>query len=142
MSTRLVVVTGSHRGTGQGIIHLLAKTQHEPPLTIYATSRVGPDLHIKPSYKNKVRYGKLDVGDKHSIKTFLSSTIKEGQAISVLICNAGINHNSNETSELAAQTIDVNYHGTKSMCEIFLDQGGMAKNKGSRIVNVSSTACQ
>jgi carbonyl reductase 1 len=142
MSTKLVVVTGSNRGIGQGIIQLLAKTQHDPPLTIYATSRAGVDLNIQGSHNNEVRYSKLDVGDKSSITSFLKSTLKGGQAIDVLINNAGINNNNEETPELAAQTIDVNYRGTKSMCELFLDQGGMAKNKGSRIVNISSTACQ
>jgi carbonyl reductase 1 len=142
MSSKLVVVTGSNRGIGQGIIQLLAKTQHHPPLTIYATSRSGVDLNVQASHNNEIRYGKLDVGDKNSITSFLSSTLKENQAIDVLINNAGINNNNQETPELAAQTIDVNYRGTKSMCELFLDQGGMAKNEGSRIVNVSSTASQ
>lgn len=64
MSTKLVVVTGSNRGIGQGIIQLLAKTQHDPPLTIYATSRAGVDLNIQGSHNNEVRYSKLDVGDK------------------------------------------------------------------------------
>jgi carbonyl reductase 1 len=142
MSSKLVVVTGSNRGIGQGIIQLLAKTQHEPPLTIYATSRAGTDLNVQPSHNNEVRYAKLDVGDKNSIASFLTSTLKQDQAIDVLINNAGINNNNSETPDLATQTIDINYRGTKSMCEIFLAQGGMAKNKGSRIVNVSSTACQ
>jgi carbonyl reductase 1 len=142
MSSKLVVVTGSNRGIGQGIIQLLAKTKHQPPLTIYATSRSGTDLNIQGSHSNEVRYAKLDVADKDSIISFLRSTLKEDQAIDVLINNAGINNNNEETPELAAQAIDVNYHGTRSMCELFLDQGGMAKNKGSRIVNVSSTACQ
>jgi carbonyl reductase 1 len=142
MSTKLVVVTGSNRGIGQGIIQLLAKTEHEPPLTIYATSRAGTDLQIESSHDNEVRYGKLDVGDKNSITSFLRSILREGQAVDVLINNAGINNNNVETPELASQAIDINYRGTKSMCEIFLDQGGMAKNNGSRIVNVSSTASQ
>ena len=142
MSRKLVVITGSNRGIGQGIIQLLAKTKHQPPLTIYATSRSGTDLNIQAAHGNEVRYSKLDVGDKSSISAFLRSTLKDHQAIDVLINNAGINNNNRETPELAAQTIDVNYRGTKEMCELFLSQGGMAKNKGSRIVNVSSTACQ
>jgi carbonyl reductase 1 len=142
MSKKLIVVTGANRGIGQGIVQLLAKTQHQPPLTIYATSRAGTDLGIQTAHDNEVRYSKLDVGDKSSIKSFLQSALKENQHIDVLINNAGINNNNNETPDLAAQTIDVNYRGTKTMCELFLSQGGMAKNKGSRIVNVSSTACQ
>jgi carbonyl reductase 1 len=142
MSRKLIVVTGSNRGIGRGVIQLLAKTQHQPPLTIYATSRAGTDLNIDPAHDNEVRYSKLDVGDKNSITSFLQSTLKKGEVIDVLINNAGINNNNNETPELAAQTIDVNYRGTKTMCELFLSQGGMSKNNAARIVNVSSTACQ
>lgn len=142
MSRKLIVVTGSNRGVGQGIIQLLAKTQHQPPLTIYATSRSGTDLNIQAAYDNEIRYSKLDVSDKNSITSFLRTTLRDGIAVDVLINNAGINNNNNETPELAAQTIDVNYRGTKTMCEAFLSQGRMAKNKGSRIVNISSTACQ
>lgn len=139
MSTKHIVVTGSNRGIGLGIIQLLAKTEHQPPLTIYATSRSGNDLGIPASHKNKIRYGKLDIGDRQSITSFLEST---SRSIDVLINNSGINNNNDETLELADETINVNYRGTKSMCEMFLEQGGMAKNKDARIVNVSSTACQ
>jgi carbonyl reductase 1 len=133
MSKKLIVVTGANRGIGQGIIQLLAKTQHQPPLTIYATSRAGSDLGIQTKYDNEIHYSKLDVGDKSSITAFLQSTLKDNPHIDVLINNAGINNNNNETAELAAQTIDVNYRGTKAMCELFLSQGGMSRNNGSRM---------
>ena len=139
MSTKTIVVTGSNRGIGQGIIQLLAQTPHQPPLVILATSRSGTDLHIQPSHSNKIQYAKLDVSDKSSITSFLNSAPRP---IDVLMNNAGINNNSNETPDLAVQTIDVNYRGTKDMCELFLSEGGMAQQPGARIVNVSSTACQ
>lgn len=44
----IIVVTGSNRGIGQGIIKLLAKNQYPRPLCIYATSRSGLDLQIQP----------------------------------------------------------------------------------------------
>jgi NAD(P)-dependent dehydrogenase (short-subunit alcohol dehydrogenase family) len=137
-----VVVTGSNRGIGQGVIQLLAKTQHQRPLTIYATSRAGTDLDIQPSHSNEIRYSKLDVGDKTSISAFLQNTVKDNAPIDVLINNAGINNNNRETPDLASQTIDVNYRGTRDMCQMFLEDGKMSRNPGSRIVNVSSTACQ
>jgi len=137
-----VVVTGSNRGIGQGIIQLLAKTQHQQPLIIYATSRAGTDLDIKPSHSNEIRYSKLDVGDKASISSFLQNTVKDSAPINVLINNAGINNNNHETPDLASQAIDVNYRGTRDMCQMFLEDGKMSSNPGSRIVNVSSTACQ
>ena len=139
MSSKTIVVTGSNRGIGTGIIQLLASTQHQPPLTIFATSRAGVDLKIQSSHSNQIHYAKLDVSNKDSITSFLKS---RNGAIDVLINNAGINNNNNETPDLASQTIDVNYRGTKDMCELFLSQGGMSKTKSARIVNVSSTACQ
>lgn len=130
-----VVVTGSNRGIGQGIIQLLAKTHHTSSLNIIATSRSGNDLGIQVSPPNSIQYAKLDIGDKSSITSFFKGT----QNIDVLINNAGINNNNQETPDLAAQTIDVNYKGTRDMCTAALST---SSGKISRIVNVSSTACQ
>jgi carbonyl reductase 1 len=135
-----VVVTGSNRGIGQGIIQLLAKTQHPHPLHIYATSRGGSDLGFKATPPNEIKYVKLDVSDKSSITSFISTALNDNGKIDVLINNAGVNNNNNETLELAEQTIDINYHGTKQMCELFLSEGKMKNTPGARIVNVSSTA--
>lgn len=134
-----IVVTGSNRGIGHGIIQLLAKTPHHPPLTIHATSRSGSDLAVQAAHDNQIHYSSLDVGSKDSISAFLRGNT---QSIDVLINNAGINNNNEETPDLAAQTIDVNYRGTRDMCRQFLEEGGMRERKGARIVNVSSTACQ
>ncbi|KNG51888.1 nad(P)-binding protein [Stemphylium lycopersici] len=137
---KTIVVTGSNRGIGQGIIKLLAKTQHAQPLRIYATSRSGTDLSVQPNPPNEILYKKLDVSDKSSITFFLSTVLQNSSKIDVLINNAGVNNNSNETPDLASQTINVNYHGTRDMCSLFLTQGNMSTNPGSRIVNVSSAA--
>lgn len=130
-----IVVTGSNRGIGQGIIQLLARTQHTSPLTIIATSRGGNDLGIQASSPNSIQYAKLDIGSSTSITSFFKGT----ENIDVLINNAGINNNNRETPGLAAQTIDVNYRGTRDMCTTLLST---SRSKVSRIVNVSSTACQ
>lgn len=130
-----ILVTGSNRGIGLGIVQLLAKTQHTKPLHIIASSRSGADLGIQSTSPNTVEYASLDIGSKASITSF-SSRAKD---INVLINNAGINNNNQETPNLAAQTIDVNYRGTRDMCTTFLANGA---GKLDRIVNVSSTACQ
>ncbi|KAF3036155.1 hypothetical protein E8E12_002711 [Didymella heteroderae] len=130
-----VVVTGSNRGIGQGIIQLLAKTEHTSPLTIIATSRSGSDLGIQAKSPNSIQYAKLDISSSSSIASFFKTT----QNIDVLINNAGINNNNQETADLAARTIDVNYKGTRDVCFALLSASG---GKVERIVNVSSTACQ
>ncbi|KAF1933013.1 NAD(P)-binding protein [Didymella exigua CBS 183.55] len=130
-----VVVTGSNRGIGQGIIHLLVKTHHTSPLTIIATSRNGNDLGIEVSPPSSIQYAKLDISSSSSITSFFQSTPN----IDVVINNAGVNNNNNETPELAAQTISVNYKGTRDVCAAALST---TNGRLSRIVNVSSTACQ
>lgn len=135
-----IVVTGANRGIGQGIIALLAKIQYRQPLRIYATSRSGVDLEIRPLSPNKIRYAKLDISDRPSITAFISNILQRDGTIDVLINNAGVNNNSNETPELTEQTININYHGTKDTCQLFLTQGNMNTTPNSRIVKVSSTA--
>lgn len=132
-----IVVTGSNRGIGQGIIQLLAKTQHASPLHIIATSRSGTDLDIHPSPPNTIDYASLDISSKQSITAFLSRF--SAANINILINNAGINNNNVETPDLAAQTINVNYKSTRNMCTLFLAAHSPSL---SRIVNVSSTASQ
>ncbi|EUC31344.1 hypothetical protein COCCADRAFT_38538 [Bipolaris zeicola 26-R-13] len=136
----IIVVTGSNRGIGQGIIKLLAKNQYPRPLCIYATSRSGLDLQIQPFPPNEIRYAKLNISETSSVKTFISNTLKKDGKIDVLVNNAGVNNNHDEIPELAEQTINVNYYGTKEMCRLFLTQGKMNTTPSSRIVNVSSTA--
>jgi carbonyl reductase 1 len=135
----IAVVTGSNRGIGQGIVQLLATTQYPRPLIIYATSRKGTAADAQTNHENEIRYEKLDVLDKKSILDFLRLAVKKDRAIDILINNAGINLNQGETLTEAQKTIDMNYRATKTMCELFLDEGKMKTNPGARIVNVSST---
>jgi NAD(P)-dependent dehydrogenase (short-subunit alcohol dehydrogenase family) len=129
-----ILITGSNRGIGLGILHLLAKTPHNPPLHIIASSRSGTDLDIHPTPPNTISYASLDISSSSSISTF-TSHVKD---VDVLINNAGINNNPQETPELAEQAIDVNYKGTRDLCTALLSAPGA---RVKRIVNVSSTAC-
>ena len=138
------VVTGSNRGIGAGIVQLLAKTKHTAgPLIIYATSRAGQtkgfDASTSTKHGNEVRYEKLDISNQPSIKAFVNKVTEAGETVDILINNAGINLNKNETYSDAQQTIDVNYRAVRDMCQIFLNEGKMKNNSNARIVNVSST---
>jgi carbonyl reductase 1 len=135
-NSQVIVVTGSNRGIGKGIVQLLAKQKHGRPLTIYATSRSGADTNIQFLPPNEVRYSKLDINDQFSIQSFFQVVRKEHPAIDVLINNAAVSNDYRETPEYAAQTITTNYGGTKDMCEGFLSSG--LCEPGSRIVNLTS----
>ncbi|KAH7355473.1 hypothetical protein BKA66DRAFT_475463 [Pyrenochaeta sp. MPI-SDFR-AT-0127] len=137
-SNMVIVVTGSNRGIGKAIVQLLAKQQHERPLTIYATSRAGIDTKIQVSSPNEIRYRKLDISDPPSIQSFFTLTIEEHSAVDILINNAAVYNDYRETLEYATETVSTNYGGTRDMCETFLSQANKNKKSGSRIVNVTS----
>jgi carbonyl reductase 1 len=106
MSDKLVIIiTGTNRGIGKGIITLLAQQESERPLIIYATSRTGDDSGISPAAKNEIHHGKLDTTGKDSIKTLFDQVIKAHGLIDVLINNAAISKDNYEDPKLAAQVI-------------------------------------
>lgn len=134
----VIVVTGSSRGVGNGIVQLLAKQQHEAPLIIYATSRAGTDTNIQVAEPNEVRYRKLDISDSSSIQSFFSSTVEEQTPVDVLINNAAVCNDYRETPDYAIRTVMTNYCGTRDMCKAFLSQINNARGRNLRIVNVTS----
>ena len=132
----IIVATGSNRGLGQAICRLLAETSHNPPLTIYATSREAVALDIKPLHNNLIHFEPLDITSTSSIQTLIS---KINSPVDILINNAAVALDKEYSYENAVKHFEVNYRGTRKMCELFLNAGGMAKNKGSRIVNVTAS---
>ena len=135
-NSQVIVVTGSNRGIGKGIVQLLATQQLERPLIIYATSRSGADTEIEVSPPNEIRYRMLDISDRSSIQSFFQLALKEHSAIDILINNAAVSNDYRETPEYAAQTVSTNYGGTRDMCEAFLSN--LSYKPGSRIVNITS----
>lgn len=135
MATKLIaVVTGSNRGIGLAIVSQLA--QSTTPLLIYATSRSGKSLDIAASNDNEIRYAPLDISDAGSVNQLVADL----EHVDILINNAGINLDSDYNFTNAKKTLDVNYLGTLRSCQAFLSI--MPANGRSRIVNVTSGACQ
>jgi len=132
----VIIVTGSNRGLGQAICRLLAQTSHDPPLTIYATSRDSVSLDIKPLHNNLIYFERLDITSTSSIQNLIS---KINSPVDVLINNAAVALDREYNYENALKTFEVNYRATRNMCELFLNAGKIAENKGSRIVNVTAS---
>ncbi|KAH6643604.1 hypothetical protein C7974DRAFT_381848 [Boeremia exigua] len=133
---RIIVVTGSNRGIGKGIVQLLAREHCKQPLAIYATSRAGFNSNIESVAPNIVLYRKLDITDQASIGTFFKAVLEEHGAVDILVNNGAVSHHRHETTDLAAQTVRTNYGGTRDMCRAFLAQPNI--RPGARIVNVTS----
>ncbi|KAH7411546.1 hypothetical protein DE146DRAFT_241218 [Phaeosphaeria sp. MPI-PUGE-AT-0046c] len=127
----VIVVTGTSRGIGKGIVSVLAQQKLDRPLVIYATSRSGNDTGVEIISPNEIHYGKLDTTDKESITSLFDKVIQEHGAINVLINNAAISDENHE-----ALTLWNNYGGTRDMCAAFLSQPTI--RPGARIVSVTS----
>lgn len=132
----IIVVTGSNRGLGLAICRLLAQTPHTSPFTIYATSRESVHLDIKPVHNNLIYFEQLDITSTSSIQNLIS---KINSPVDILINNAAVTLDVEYGYENAVKTFEVNYRGTRTICELFLNEGGMAESKGSRIVNVTAS---
>ncbi|OAK96541.1 NAD(P)-binding protein [Phaeosphaeriaceae sp. SRC1lsM3a] len=127
----VIVVTGTSRGIGKGIVNVLARQKLDRSLVIYATSRSGKDTGVEPVPPNEIHYGKLDTTNKDSIKSLFDKVIKSHGAVDVLINNAAISDDDHE-----ALTLWNNYGGTRDMCDAFLSQPTI--RPGARIVSVTS----
>jgi carbonyl reductase 1 len=137
MSTPLViVVTGTSRGVGSGIVQVLAKQTLNRPLVIYATSRAGDDNSAEVIAPNRILHSKLETTDKSSIRSFFERVYQEHAAVDILINNAAVANDYRETPDYAAQTVWNNYGGTRDMCDAFLAQPNL--KPGARIVNLTS----
>jgi carbonyl reductase 1 len=84
---------------------------------LVATSRNGDDFGLTRAHKDhEVSYGKLDIASSDSIHNFVESFKKQHDHLDVLINNAGININAEDTAASVTKTLNVNYRGTLQVC--------------------------
>ncbi|KAK3671951.1 hypothetical protein LTR78_008126 [Recurvomyces mirabilis] len=113
MSPKTVIVTGANRGIGQAICKLILQRSDLGPLRLYAASRSGAKLDLPSSNKDQqILFPKLDITSSSSIATFADDVKSFGNAVDVLINNAGVNLDNEYGPENAKRTLDVNYRGT------------------------------
>lgn len=105
-------MVSQNRGIGEGICQVLASTNQEP-MVLYAASRKGVDLGMKPaSPKTIFKYPRLDIADPSSIRSFAEAVRADHANVDVLINNAGVNFDLEYSPENVRRTLDTNYHGT------------------------------
>ncbi|KAF2085886.1 NAD(P)-binding protein [Saccharata proteae CBS 121410] len=133
-ASTIAIVSGANRGIGFGIVQTLVQS-YKQPLVLYAASRAGVNLQIKPPSPDiQVKYPKLDVADPASIKSLAQMIEQEHGGCDILINNAGVNLDNRYNPDNVRQTLDINYRGTLHMCQQFIP---LMKPNG-RIVNISS----
>ena len=108
----VAIITGANRGIGEAIVRCLAADPPHVPLALYATSRKGASLDLKPAADVEVHYHKLDIADSASIRSLYDTIKSKYGGLDVLINNAGVNMNDKYNRETVKTTLDTNVRGT------------------------------
>ena len=137
---KIVLVTGSNKGIGYGIIETLLEKKSN--LRIILTSR-NEDLGKKsfnkllsqyPYSKNYFFYHQLDITNKESISNLISWIKKEFGKIDYLVNNAGLGtHGVTTDLKLHFSVIEVNVFGTINFTEEMI-KNNMINPKGKIIL--------
>ena len=140
---KIVLITGSNKGIGYGIIELLLEKKSN--LRIILTSR-NEDLGKKsfnklltkfPYSRNDFYYHQLDITNKQSISNLISWIRKQFRKIDYLVNNAGLGTQGVTTdTNLNIAVLDVNVFGTINFTEEMIKNNMI--NKKGKIILVGS----
>ena len=141
--SKIVLVTGSNKGIGYGIIETLLEKKSN--LRIILTSRnesLGQNSFNKllkqfPYSKNYFFYHQLDITNKESISNLISWIKKEFGKIDYLVNNAGLGtHGVTTDLKLHFAVLEVNVFGTINFTEEMIKNDMI--NKKGKIILVGS----
>ena len=145
MSQKVVVVTGSNKGIGYGIIETLLEKKSK--LRIILSSR-NEELGKKsfeellskyPESKDNFYYHQLDITKEESIKNFADWAKEKFGKIDYLVNNAGVaTHGDAFNIDVCNTTFEVNVNGTINFTEYMLKNDMI--NKSGKIILVGSIA--
>ena len=125
-----VLITGVGKGIGKALVEKFLKEGYFVIGTIFSGEA--------PKHKNLLTY-ELDLSKSESITTCAEGIAKSGKSIDILINNAGVMVDEEETKvipEKLRKTLEINLIGTIG----FTEQIIRLVNKGGHIVNISSQA--
>lgn len=140
--TRTALVTGANRGIGRAAALALGRAG----LQIIATSRRDPEAVADELRDAGVdaRGARLDVGDPDSVERCSRALAENGNAVDVLVCNAGVLIDSGGVLDVDDQTLrdtlEVNLLGAWRCARAFVP--AMLDRGYGRVVMVSSAAGQ
>jgi len=130
---KVIIVTGASSGIGKEMASYLSKLGH----MVYGTSR-----SIK-NQTNSFQSLEMDVCNEQSVQAAINKVIQEQGRIDVVINNAGIGMAGVPESlsvNDAEKVFNTNVLGVIRVCEAVIPI--MRKNKGGRIINISSIAAE
>jgi len=145
MTQKVVLVTGSNKGIGYGIIETLLEKKLK--LVIILSAR-NEELGKKsyellsskyPNSKDKFYFHQLDISKEESIKNFCSWVKEKFGKLDYIVNNAGVaTHGDIFNIDVCNSTFEVNVYGTINFTEYILKNDMI--NKSGKIIIVGSIA--
>jgi carbonyl reductase 1/carbonyl reductase 3 len=145
MTQKVVLVTGSNKGIGYGIIETLLEKKSK--LVIILSAR-NEELGKKsyellsskyPDSKDKFYFHQLDITKEESIKNFCSWIKEKFGKLDYIVNNAGVaTHGDLFNIDVCNSTFEVNVYGTINFTEYILKNDMI--NKSGKIIMVGSIA--
>jgi len=134
---RYVLVTGGNKGIGYAICEKLLEKHPDIHVLLGSRDRSRGEMAVSnllssiPSAKGRLELIEVDVASDESVESATKQLLGNDKLYGI-INNAAIGHGYS-----AEETMNVNYFGTKRVCEAF---SPYLKRPGGRIVNISSGA--
>ena len=145
MTQKVILVTGSNKGIGYGIIETLLEKKSK--LVIILSAR-NEELGKKsyellsskyPDSKDKFYFHQLDITKEESIKNFCSWVKEKFGKLDYIVNNAGVaTHGDLFNIDVCNSTFEVNVYGTINFTEYILKNDMI--NKSGKIIMVGSIA--
>lgn len=142
---KVVVVTGSNRGIGFGLVRAMLQDSRLSGAIIYLTSRdkaagekAVEDIKKEFETDERLRSHQLDINDQDSVDALSQYLKTEHKGLDVLVNNAGMAFTNDSTvpfGEQARKTVGANFFGTLRVCRSLYP----LLRPGARVVNVSSS---
>lgn len=140
LSNKIILVTGASRGIGRGIAEGLASAGARIAVHFNKNKKIAEQL--VEEIGNGSKAFQADLQYPKSCKRLFESVVEEFGRIDVLVNNAGIFFNSPLESDSWLDdwnmTMDVNLRATGMLSKLAILH--FLKNKGGRIINISSRA--
>lgn len=145
MTQKVVLVTGSNKGIGYGIIETLLEKKSKLVIILSAgNEELGKKsyelLSSKyPDSKDKFYFHQLDITKEESIKNFCSWVKEKFGKLDYIVNNAGVaTHGDLFNIDVCNSTFEVNVYGTINFTEYILKNDMI--NKSGKIIMVGSIA--